>query len=103
MAKLKPTYNQTDIGVAINRSNGQPLDSTESWIETDGNTKPVYAALVNYAKSNQAYVGQKVTYIDIEGKPHFYTIVGEGENSTLAIAGCIFEYDGTTGTLNIIT
>lgn len=75
MAKLAPTYSQTDIGVAINRSNGQPLDSTEIWRDL--------TSLNEYIKTDQAYVGQRVTYIDEVGKTHRYVIEGEGDASVL--------------------
>ena len=61
---------------SFSRMNGQPLDPTEVWYD--------YIALANYAKTAEAYVGQKVTYVDTaENKTYHYVIVGEGENSTL--------------------
>lgn len=75
MAQLIKNYGKVDIGVSINRSNGQPMDPTEIWYDLD--------ALKAYAKTNQAYVGQKVTYIDADGNTHHYEIVGEGENGTI--------------------
>ena len=60
---------------SFSRMNGQPLDPTEVWYD--------YTALANYAKTAEAYVGQRVTYIDSDGKANNYTIVGEGENSIL--------------------
>lgn len=99
MAKLKPAYNQTDIGVAINRSNGQPLDSTQLWVETDGENDTVYTQLLDYAKSDQAFVGQIVTYIDIDGNAYHFTIVGEGANGSLVSLTPKFSY--TDGILDI--
>lgn len=89
MAKLKQDYNQKDLGVAFNRSNGQPLDSTEVWVETDENDT-VYGLLTDYARGDLAYVGQKVTYIDINGNVYYYTIADI--NGTLLPLVPKFEY-----------
>lgn len=70
MANKKPTYNQTDFIVAINRSNGQPLDSSEVWYNMSD--------LEDYAKGSQAYVGQQVTYVDTtNNKIYYYRIADE--------------------------
>lgn len=92
MAKERPTYNQTDIGVAINRSNGQPLDSTELWYDL--------TSLENYVKSGQAYVGQRLTYITATGDVRHYTIIDTDGNLRM---DAIYSYDEETLTLDIYT
>lgn len=94
MAKESKNYKQTDIGVSINRSNGQPLDSTELWYDLD--------ELKAYAKTDQAYIGQKVTYIDTANKKiYHYRITWDGDIEAYtsgSVAGdtAVITVDGTT-------
>ena len=98
MAKLIKTYSKTDIGVSINRSNGQPIDSTELWYDLD--------ELKAYAKTDQAYIGQKVTYIDTTNKKiYHYRITWDGDieaytSGSGANGTTVITVDGTTVTLS---
>lgn len=49
--------NLMSFGKSFSRLSGQPLDKSEIWYDD-------YDALVAYAKTDAAYVGQKVVYVD---------------------------------------
>ena len=73
--------NLMSFGKSFSRLNGQPLDKSEIWYND-------FAALEAYAKTDAAYVGQIVTYINVSddntGTITHYTV---GVNGTLNAIG----------------
>ena len=69
MAKLYGDIDSKNIltlDKSFARANGQPLDSTEVWYDLD--------KLKDYAKTDVAYIGQQLIYIDENSVVHNYVI-----------------------------
>ena len=78
MAKLYNDFSATNLmsfGKSFARLNGQPLDKSEIWYN--------YADLEAYAKTDAAYAGQKVVYIQATENDNYiithYSIGAKGE------------------------
>ena len=80
MAKLIKNYDVMSFGKSFSRLNGQPLDKSEVWYN--------YQDLVDYAKTDAAYVGQKVFYVEmnedgVTGTVNHYSIEVDGSLKSL--------------------
>ena len=72
--------NLMSFGKSFSRLNGQPLDKSEVWYN--------YQDLVDYAKTDAAYVGQKVFYVEmnedgVTGTVNHYSIEVDGSLKSL--------------------
>lgn len=72
--------NLMSFGKSFSRLNGQPLDKSEVWYN--------YQDLVDYAKTDAAYVGQKVFYVEmnedgVTGTVNHYSIEIDGSLKSL--------------------
>lgn len=71
--------NLMSFGKSFSRMGGQPLDESEVWYDL--------AALQAYAKTDAAYVGMKVVYVDEENnKVYQYSIQLDGELKEIGVA-----------------
>lgn len=93
-------YTRVSLIGAYNRCFPYPIDDSSIWVETDDEGRPILEQMERYAssKTNNSYVGQRLTYITAAGDITHYTIVDE--DGTLR-ADAKFDYDEDTLTLDI--
>ena len=90
--------NLMSFGKSFSRMGGQPLDESEVWYD--------YDKLVEFAAGTAAYVGMKVSYVDVENqKVYQYSVQLDGTLKEIGVApvsdGATIAVDAETGKVSL--